>query len=366
MRLFRPHRIIPNTLDPDLGNLDWIAIENMFRDCLSSHGETVAESIRDDIMKNLSDYSSVQLYPWTELATEGKEGDVALKNLEGGDEAVSLAMRWMTAGETGLKRLRWIQEYLPESLKIRLDKDISEAKAKIRALAEERLREESQARSERTEETDEDFCDDRSNTAHRIFAESSFIRSEASSSAHIEEEAAFYTPISSPGGTQNRQQLFTASPTPPSTVFNREYADWFAPATPPNQRLDSLSKTPEPKKITNILSPSINKVNTIGPSASSQLHPAATQNPAPQALLPSNLTLTASSTDTSLASTLSSSSTKLGSKTPPLPNTMARRDKRRAEREERRRIALKLGRARPDLVSEGFTEKLSGHAQEPC
>ena len=35
MKLFRPHRIVSNTLDPGMANLDWIAIDNMFKDCLS-------------------------------------------------------------------------------------------------------------------------------------------------------------------------------------------------------------------------------------------------------------------------------------------------------------------------------------------
>jgi len=364
VKLFRPHRIVSNTLDPGLANLDWIAIDNMFKDCLSSHGQSVVESISGDVAKNISeDDASVQLDSWAEFADGGRKGDVALKNLEGGNEAIGLAARWMSPDEYGLKRLQRIQEHLPESLKVRLGRVISKAEARVQALAGERLREESQAKSEQSEETDEDRYDDRGDTAHRIFAGSSFMGSERSSSAPIE-EADFYTPVSSPRRIRNHRQLFTASPTPPSRIFNQEYTDWFTPVTPTKERLNPLPKTPGSKKTMNVLSPSTNKLDTVSRSTSSKPRPAAILNPTPQTLLPSNLAPTPSSVTASFTSTLPSSSTTRSSKTPPSPSAVARRDKRKAEREERWRIALKLGRARPDLVSKGFTERFLGLAQE--
>ena len=364
MKLFRPHRIVSNTLDPGLANLDWMAIDNMFKDCLSSHGQSVVESISGDVAKNISeDDASVQLDSWAKFADGGRKGDVALKNLEGGDEAIGLAARWMSPDEYGLKRLQRIQENLPGSLKVRLGRAISKAEARVQALAEERLREGSQAKSEQSEEKDEDRCDDRGDTAHRIFAESSSMGFERNSSAPIE-EADFYTPVSSPRRIQNYRQLFTASPTPPSRIFNQEYADWFTPVTPTKERLNPLPKTPGPKKMANVLSPSTNKLDTVSQPTSPRPHPAAILNPTPQALLPSNLVPTSSSATTSFTPNLSSSSAKRSSKTPPSPRAVARRDKRKAEREERRRIALKLGRARPDLVSKGFTDRFLTPAQE--
>jgi hypothetical protein len=338
-----------------------MAIDNMFRDCLSSHGKSVTDSIREDIMKNISEEDlSVRLASWAELAGGGEKGEVALKNLEGDDEVINLASLWVAPDERGLKKLQKIQDYFPESLKVRLEKGVSYAKAKVQALAEERLKED-QARSEQSEETDDDLYDDRGNTAHRVFAGSSFVLSERSPSAFNDEEAGFHTPASSPRRFQEHRQILTASPTPPSTIFNQEYADWFTPITPPNRRLGSLPKTPEPTKVMNILSPSTNKANSVHPVTASKPRLAATPNPTPQTLLPSNLVLASSSSSTS---TLLSGHTKRNSKTPPSPNTIARRDKRRAERKERQRIALKLGRARPDLVSKEFTEKLFGPAQE--
>ena len=364
MKLFRPHRIVSNTLDPSLANLDWIAIDSMFKDCLSSHGQSVVESISGDIAKNISgDDASVQLDSWAEFADGGRKGDVALKNLEGGDEAVGLAARWMSPDEYRLKKLQRIQEHLPESLKVLLGRVISKAEERVQALAEEQPREESQAKSEQSEETDEDRYDDRGDTAHRIFAGSPFIGSERSSSAPTE-EADFYTPTPSPRRIQNHQQLFTASPTPPCRIFDQEYADWFTPVTPTKERLNPLPKTLGPKKTMNILSPSTNQLNTVSRSTSSKPHPAAILSPTPQTLLPSNLAPTPSPVTASFTSTLSSSSTKRCSKTPPSPSAVARRDKRKAEREERWRIALKLGRARPDLVSKGFTEKFLTPAQQ--
>ena len=358
MKLFKPHRIIPNTLDPGLANLDWIAIDNMFRECLSSHGKSIVESIRGDIAEKISkDDASLQLTSWAEVA--GEKGDVALKNLEGGDEAIGLAARWMTPNESGLKKLQRIQEHLPESVRVCLGGIIFRAEARAQALAEEQSKEESQARSERSEETDEDRYDDRGNTAHRIFAGSSFMRSEGSPSTPVEEEARFYTPVSSPRGIQNRKQPNIASPTPPSSIFNQEYADWFTPITPTKERPNPLLKTPESKKTMNVLSPSTNTMNTVRQSGISKLPPAASRTPFPPDLAP-----TPPSVSAPFISALSSSSTKGSGKSPPSPSTVARRDNRRAEREERRRIALKLGRARPDLVSEEFTERFSMSTRE--
>lgn len=321
----------------------------MFRECLSPHGKSIVESIRGDIAKKISeDDASLQLNSWAESA--GEKGDVALKNLEGGDEAICLAARWMTPNERGLKKLQKLQDHLPESVRVCLGGIISQAEARVQALAEEKAKEESQAKSERSEETDEDHYDDRGNTAYRIFAGSSFIRTERSPSTPLEEEARFYTPVSSPKGIQDCQQPNITSPTPSSSIFNQEYADWFTPITPIKGRPNPLPKTPESKKTMNVLLPSANKMNTARQSAISKL--------------PLDLAPTPPSFNTPFTSTLSSSSTKGSGKTPPSPSTVARRDKRRAEREERRRIALKLGRARPDLVSEGFTERFLTSAQE--
>ena len=358
VKLFKPHRIIPNTLEPGLANLDWIAIDKMFRDCLSSHGKSIVESIRGDVMKSVSG-AYIQPELRAEFPGGGKKGDVTLKNLEGGDEAIGLAARWMAPDEKGPKKLQRMQEYLPESLGVHLKGVTSPAvEARVRGLAEERLKEESQARSERSEGTDEDRYDDRGNTAHRIFAGSSFVRSERSSPIPLEEEAKFYTPVSSPRGIQNHWRLLTASPTPPSQIFNQEYADWFTPITPTKERSNPLPKTPEPKKTMNVLSPSTNKVNTVFRSTISKPHLAATPNPTSHTPLPS----APASTPSSSAS--ASFASKRSSKNPPSPGTVARRDKRRAEREERQRIALKLGRARPDLVSRDFTEKFLTSTQE--
>lgn len=365
MKLFGPHRIIPSTLDPGLENLDWIAIDNVIRDSLSSRGQSIVGSIGGDVTKNTSEGDpSVQLESWADLAVGGEKGDVALKNLEGGDEAIGLAARWMAPDKLGLKKLQKIRENLPESLKVRLGKVTSEAEARVQALVEERPREESQARSERSEETDVDLYDDKGNTAHRIFAGSSFIRSERGSPTPVEEEPSFFTPVSSSRRLHDHLQLVPASPSPPSKIFDQEYADWFTPVTPTKERFNPLPKTPELKKTMNVLLPSTNKVNTVYRPTTSKSYLAATPDPTSHTLVPSNLAPTPSSATASFTTTLSSNSTKSSSKTPPSPNTLARRVKRREEREERLRTALKLGRARPDLVSKEFTEKFLTPTQE--
>ena len=263
INLFRPHRIIPNTLDPALENLDWMAIDTMFRDCLSSYGKSITESIREDVTKNLSeDDVSLSLDSWPELNV-----DAALKNLEGC--AIDLAARWMTSDDKGLTKLGRIRQNLPESLQVRLGRGIPSAKTKVQVQvhSEERQIDGSEEGSEPSQETDEDFYDDRGNTAHRIFAGSSFIRSQTSVCSSAEEEL-FCTPLSSPGKTHHYHR--PGSPTPLSTIFNQEYADWFTPITPPKRLPDpkySIPKTLEPTQGTNILSPSTNKVNMLCPLA---------------------------------------------------------------------------------------------------
>ncbi|KDQ51247.1 hypothetical protein JAAARDRAFT_211212 [Jaapia argillacea MUCL 33604] len=97
--LFRPRRIVPNTLTPALKGLDWLCIDKIFEDCLSprspgptrrreiSAGSDVVEVMKDDI------------------------GDTALKNLEGRG-ALEEAERWAEDGKLR-RKLEVMRGYLP-------------------------------------------------------------------------------------------------------------------------------------------------------------------------------------------------------------------------------------------------------------
>ena len=44
VKIFRPKRIVPNTLDPRLNGLDWMCINRMFSNCLHSSTQSSASS----------------------------------------------------------------------------------------------------------------------------------------------------------------------------------------------------------------------------------------------------------------------------------------------------------------------------------
>ena len=56
-----------------------------------------------------------------ELADDDEKGDATPKNLEGGDETIGLAARWLAPDEWGLKELQRMQGYLPGSVKVCLE-----------------------------------------------------------------------------------------------------------------------------------------------------------------------------------------------------------------------------------------------------
>ncbi|PSR70833.1 hypothetical protein PHLCEN_2v13274 [Hermanssonia centrifuga] len=97
--LFKPKRVVPNTLDPALGNLDWACIPSMFSGCLadgSPDGETVRPSTNLDLFGIMREVDLAQ--------------DTALKNLEG-EGALELATRWADSGKSR-RKLEILYQYL--------------------------------------------------------------------------------------------------------------------------------------------------------------------------------------------------------------------------------------------------------------
>ncbi|KAF8075305.1 beta-lactamase-like protein [Lyophyllum atratum] len=95
--LFRPRRVIPNSLDPRLHDFDWAVIDRMFADCLHPDGGVVgipdAQLDLDILIKE-------------DMSGE----DVSLKNLIG-EGAADVAERW--AENTHIKKkLEILSEYL--------------------------------------------------------------------------------------------------------------------------------------------------------------------------------------------------------------------------------------------------------------
>ncbi|KAI0362982.1 hypothetical protein BV20DRAFT_234269 [Pilatotrama ljubarskyi] len=117
VRLFRPRRVEPNTLDPALKGLDAACMKAMFAGCLAeeedspttgchlesfckSHGISPPAVALGDIEPSLLDGAS-----------GGAEEDVAFKNLEG-DGAREVAEKWADSGRTR-RKLSTMKEFLP-------------------------------------------------------------------------------------------------------------------------------------------------------------------------------------------------------------------------------------------------------------
>ncbi|GJE91637.1 hypothetical protein PsYK624_077870 [Phanerochaete sordida] len=102
--LFKPKRVVPNTLDPSLCGLDWAAIPGMFSGLLSSDELSFREEVRQSIADELG-------RQWATISPDLDDGeDVALANLEG-DGALEVAERWAVGGKIR-NRLQTLLQYL--------------------------------------------------------------------------------------------------------------------------------------------------------------------------------------------------------------------------------------------------------------
>lgn len=99
--MFRPRRVVPNTLDPSLAGLDHACIEGMFADCLSNSPSQVIIPTRPSILPTSLRIVDLQA-----------DNDATLKNLEGGAKAVQLAVKWADDSGRLRKKLERMGSYL--------------------------------------------------------------------------------------------------------------------------------------------------------------------------------------------------------------------------------------------------------------
>ncbi|KAH8831054.1 beta-lactamase-like protein, partial [Flagelloscypha sp. PMI_526] len=85
--LFKPKRMIPNTLIPGLHGLDWKAMDQMFADCVLDPSSHLAKSSTSSSAENLAGFADTM------------DDDVALKNLIGGAEIEDVAKKWTENGK---------------------------------------------------------------------------------------------------------------------------------------------------------------------------------------------------------------------------------------------------------------------------
>ncbi|KAJ3532022.1 hypothetical protein NM688_g7488 [Phlebia brevispora] len=118
--LFKPKRIVPNTLDPTLAGLDCASLPEMFAGCVSSETDMHSECLKI----------------WID---RGK--DVALENLEGAG-ALEIAQHWVDSGKPR-RKLELLHKYLADVQKEYVEVILAGDKASAGSL-QSQLREQAQ------------------------------------------------------------------------------------------------------------------------------------------------------------------------------------------------------------------------------
>ncbi|KAG1818539.1 uncharacterized protein BJ212DRAFT_1479545 [Suillus subaureus] len=104
--LFRPRRVVPNTLVPALGGLDWTAMNAMFKECMAPPIYGRGDPIPDELNSSGFAHPSVLDLASLDLA----DADSAMKNLVG-DSAELEAEKWVDDGSMR-RRLEVLQGWL--------------------------------------------------------------------------------------------------------------------------------------------------------------------------------------------------------------------------------------------------------------
>ncbi|KAF7359244.1 DNA cross-link repair 1A protein [Mycena sanguinolenta] len=95
--LFRPRRVVPNTLIPGLHGVDWKAIDCMFATCLAEPPPT--DKLVGDVDVDIS------------MDDAMAEMDTSILNLVGGDGAIGLAEKWAESGKLR-KKIEVVRHWL--------------------------------------------------------------------------------------------------------------------------------------------------------------------------------------------------------------------------------------------------------------
>ncbi|KAJ6604896.1 hypothetical protein B0H10DRAFT_1720884, partial [Mycena sp. CBHHK59/15] len=141
--LFRPHRIVPNTLIPALHGLDWKCIDRMFAQCLFK--PVVADDSTTDIELPQDDALA--------------EMDTSIINLVGGDGAVDLATKWAESGKLR-RKIEVVKGWLGIQERRAVERVLQPAAPQARRLVD----------SEDEDSNYGDADDERGRTAHLLFA----------------------------------------------------------------------------------------------------------------------------------------------------------------------------------------------------
>ncbi|KAJ7202297.1 beta-lactamase-like protein [Mycena pura] len=249
--LFRPRKVVPNTLIPAFRGLDWKAIDRMFSDCLCK--PPPLEDLDSEAMDLRVDDAL------------GDMEDAALLNVVGGDSVRGVAEKWAESGSLR-RKLEILRSWLGGRERRAIDRILLPAAPPVPGYAH--------ARGLDSEDEESDDDDERGRTAHLLFAGLAGIEGSpaawgvrASSSpatpATGGARAPFLTPTSSPlrgawrpphrdkGKKRQRdsesQSQCPPSETPPRAAKRTKLGDslgspfssaaWFATSSPPNPLL---------------------------------------------------------------------------------------------------------------------------------
>jgi hypothetical protein len=193
--LFRPRRVVPNTLIPGFHGLDWKAIDCMFAACLAK--PPLPEELSGDVDLALSADDALA------------EMDTSLLNLVGGDGALGLAEKWAESGKLR-KKIEIVRRWLGVRERRAVDRVLEPVS--VGPVVASRLQRMMDSEDEDSNYGEAD--DERGRTAHLLFAGLAGIEDKPSewclpsspspttpSSAgntNNPGRAAFLTPVSSP------------------------------------------------------------------------------------------------------------------------------------------------------------------------
>ena len=162
--LFKPRRVIPNTLDPRLRGMDWLCLDHLFEGFLSPLGAT------DTIPPTPTDGGDLDLL----LVQVDEEGDAAVKNVVGCSD---LAQRWADRAKLRSKLEIMVgyldperKSFLDKLLRLRPDSPIPELhSSKIQISSPPRGPQRDYDRDSEDGSDDDAAEDDHWRTAHMLF-----------------------------------------------------------------------------------------------------------------------------------------------------------------------------------------------------
>ncbi|KII95048.1 hypothetical protein PLICRDRAFT_693326 [Plicaturopsis crispa FD-325 SS-3] len=153
--LFRPRRVVPNTLVPALRGIDWAALPGMFKDCLS---EAPSRDESDIAVEGRFDIDDAEDVRYAEV-----------KNLEG-DGAQEAVDRWADSGKM-TQKLSFLREYLTGRERQLVDRVLAKKGQAPSPAPQVRSPLRKRVYGESDEDTDDgDADDERGRTAHKLFA----------------------------------------------------------------------------------------------------------------------------------------------------------------------------------------------------